>query len=140
MAQCAIAFDLDTAGMRAAGLTQAQITAVYQREIPDALKECGFAVHPRGALYHTDAEQDPVAAIMRLRGGLLLKRLQGGLVQNAPNFCRFVKRVHVFRIEEPSDVTALIADLPAAGPPGAEEELEEQEADGSSHAGLGSPP
>lgn len=139
MAQCAIAFDLDTAGMRAAGLTQAQITAVYQREIPAALKECGFAVHPQASLYRTDADQDPVTAIMRLQGGLLQMRLQGGLLQNAPNFCRFVKRVHVFRIEEGSDVTSLIADRPAGGSPDAEEELEEQEAEGSSHARLGPP-
>jgi virulence-associated protein VapD len=119
MAQYALAFDLDTKGMRTAGFTQAQITAVYQREIPDALHECGFTVHPQGSLYHTDSEQDPITAIMRL---------QGDLLQNAPNFCRFVKRVHVFRMEEWSDVTALIGSHPAAGPPDAEEELEQQEA------------
>jgi virulence-associated protein VapD len=120
MAQYAIAFDMDTKGMRAARLTQAQITAVYQREIPDALTACGFSVHPQGSLYHTDSEQDPITAIMRL---------QNTLAQNAPNFCRYVKRVHVFRMEEWSDVTALIADRPAAGPPEADEEIEEQEAE-----------
>ena len=120
MAQYAIAFDLDTRGMSNAGFTKAQITAVYQTEIPNALEECGFTVHPQGSLYHTDSEQDPITAIMRL---------QGSLLQNAPNFCRYVKRVHVFRMEEWSDVTTLIADRPAAGPPEAEEELDEQEAE-----------
>jgi hypothetical protein len=42
------------------------ITAVYQRELSDALKECGFTVHPQGSLYHTDAEQAPITAVMRL--------------------------------------------------------------------------
>jgi multidrug efflux pump subunit AcrB len=40
MAQYAIAFDLDSAGMKEAGLTPADITRVYQREIPDALNQC----------------------------------------------------------------------------------------------------
>jgi hypothetical protein len=55
-------------------------------------------------------------------------RLQGSLRDGAPTFCRYVRRVHVFRMEEWSDVTSLIANRPAAGPPEAEEELAEQEA------------
>jgi hypothetical protein len=49
------------------------------------------------------------------------------LTANAPNFCRYVRRVHVFRMEEWSDVTELLARRPAAPAPEAEEELEEQE-------------
>lgn len=119
MAQYAIAFDLDTAGMRQQGFTQADITRVYQREIPDALQSCGFTAHPQGSLYHTEAEHDPITAIMKL---------QGALRGTAPTFCQFVRRVHVFRMEEWSDVTQLVADRPAAPAPNAEEELEEQEA------------
>jgi virulence-associated protein VapD len=120
MAQYAIAFDLDTKGMRASGMTQSQITTVYQSEIPKALATCGFTAHPQGSLYHTEAEQNPITAIMKL---------QGSLKSGAPTFCRWVRRVHVFRMEEWSDVTSLIAQRDAAeGPPEAEEELEEQEA------------
>jgi virulence-associated protein VapD len=125
MAQYAIAFDLDTAGMKkpenegGGGFSPADVTRVYQAEIPEALAKCGFTVHPQGSLYHTDAEHDPITAIMRL---------QGSLRNDAPNFCRFVKRVHVFRMEEWSDVTGLIADRAAAPSPTAEEEIEEQEA------------
>lgn len=128
MAHYAIAFDLDTAGMRAAGLTSANITNVYQREIPDALAGCGFTAHPQGSLYHTEAEQNPITAIMQL---------QTALKTNAPRFCRFVRRVHVFRMEEWSDVTQLIAEVPApAAPmPAAEEELAEQEAMDAAAAG-----
>ena len=119
MAQYAIAFDLDTVAMRAAGLTQAQIVHVYQREIPRALESCGFTAHPQGSLYHTEAEQNPITAIMQL---------QNSLRGQAPLFCRYVRRVHVFRMEEWSDVTPLIAQREAAeGPPDAEEELAEQE-------------
>lgn len=118
MAQYAIAFDLDTAAMRAAGVTDAERTRIYQTEIPRALANCGFTAHPQGSLYHTEAEHDPITAIMKL---------QGALRNDAPNFCAYVRRVHVFRMEEWSDVTALIANRPAAGAPDAAEEMAEQD-------------
>lgn len=116
MAQYAIAFDLDTVAMGAAGITASQRTTIYQTEIPNALAACGFTAHPQGSLYHTEADQNPITAIMRL---------QATLKAQAPQFCSFVKRVHVFRMEEWSDVTDLIADHPAAGPPDAAEEIAE---------------
>lgn len=119
MAQYAIAFDLDTRAMRDRGFEQADITRVYQREIPEALALCGFTAHPQGSLYHTEADQDPIAAVMQL---------QSALTKHAQSFCAFVRRVHVFRMEEWSDVTPLIANKAAAGPPEAAEEIEAQEA------------
>ena len=118
MAQYAIAFDLDTTAMRNAGLTQSQITGIYQTEIPQALGACGFTAHPQGSLYHTESEQDPITALMQL---------QSTLKKQAPLFCQYVRRVHVFRMEEWSDVTPLIAEHEAAGEPTAEEEVNEQE-------------
>lgn len=118
MAQYAIAFDLDTSAMKNGGLTQSQITNVYQTEIPNALASCGFTAHPQGSLYHTESEKDPISALMQL---------QSALKNNAPSFCRYVRRVHVFRMEEWSDVTPLIAEHPSAGAPTAEEEIQEQE-------------
>lgn len=118
MAQYAIAFDLDTAAMRQAGISDAARTRIYQTEIPQALASCGFTAHPQGSLYHTEAEHDPITAIMKL---------QGALRADAPNFCRYVRRVNVFRMEEWSDVTALIANRAPAGQPTGEEELLEQE-------------
>ncbi len=119
MAHYAIAFDMDTAGMRAAGLSKAQITRVYQTEIPQALAACGFTAHPQGSLYHTETEQDPITALMKL---------QGTLQRQAPSFCSHVNRVHVFRMEEWSDVTALIANRPAVPELTVEEEIDEQDA------------
>jgi virulence-associated protein VapD len=118
VAQYAIAFDLDTKAMKQDGLSEADKVRIYQQEIPNALNSCGFSAHPQGSLYHTETEQDPIAAIMKL---------QGALVTGAPNFCRYVRRVHVFRMEEWSDVTNLLANRAAASAPDGEEELEEQE-------------
>jgi virulence-associated protein VapD len=118
MAQYAIAFDLDTTAMKSAGITPAERTKIYQTEIPDALRRCGFTAHPQGSLYHTEAEQNPITAIMQL---------QSALTGHAPRFCKFVRRVHVFRMEEWSDVTALLANRAAAAGPNGEEELAEQE-------------
>lgn len=118
MAQYAIAFDIDTKGMRDNGFTNSQITNLYQTEIPNALSSCGFTAHPQGSLYHTESEKDPINAIMQL---------QSTLKSQAPIFCQYVRRVHVFRMEEWSDVTPLIAEHEAAGSPSAEEEVEEQE-------------
>jgi virulence-associated protein VapD len=118
MAQYAIAFDLDTTAMAREGVTKAQRTQIYQNEIPDALRRCGFTAHPQGSLYHTESEQNPITAIMQL---------QSAITGHAPRFCQFVKRVHVFRMEEWSDVTVLLASRPAAAGPDGEEELIEQE-------------
>lgn len=122
MAQYAIAFDIDTKGMRDNGFTNSQITNLYQTEIPNALSSCGFTAHPQGSLYHTESEKDPINAIMQL---------QSTLKSQAPIFCQYVRRVHVFRMEEWSDVTPLIAEHEAAGSPSAEEEVEEQESLGA---------
>ena len=128
MALYAIAFDLDTVSMRNDGFTPAQVTQVYQQEIPQALDACGFTAHPQGSLYHTEEHQDPITAIMTL---------QSTLQNRAPQFCQYVRRVHVFRMEEWSDVTPLIASRQAAGEPTPEEEVEEQEYSSSSCAVTG---
>ncbi len=118
MAQYAIAFDMDTVQMRADGLTDADRTNIYQTEIPQALANAGFTAHPQGSLYHTESDQDPIKALLML---------QATLRAQAPRFCAYVRRVHVFRMEEWSDITELIANRPAAGPPDAAEELAEQD-------------
>lgn len=100
MAQYAIAFDLDTARLRDDKYNQSGITSIYQTEIKNALALAGFTAHPQGSLYHTEVEQNQITAIMQL---------QSILQQHAPQFCQYVKRVHVFRMEEWSDVTSLIS-------------------------------
>jgi virulence-associated protein VapD len=109
MAQYAIAFDLDTKAMKADGVTDAQRTAIYQTEIPEALALAGFTAHPQGSLYHTEAEVNPITAILKL---------QTALQEHAPSFGKYVGRVHVFRMEDWSDVTSILTN-----PPKADEEM-----------------
>ena len=118
MAHYAIAFDMDTNAMRDDGVTNTDRTNIYQTEIPTALATCGFTAHPQGSLYHTESDQDPITCLMKL---------QSTLKADAPRFCKYVKRVHVFRMEEWSDVTPLLAAKAAAGTPDADEEIAEQE-------------
>ena len=63
--------------------------------------KCGFAVHAQGYLYHTNVTSEE--AIKKLMS------LQNVLTRNAPTFCKYVRRVHIFRMEEWSDVTDMIA-------------------------------
>ena len=114
MAQYAITFDLDTKAMRAAGMGQAQIVGVYQREIPRALANAGFTAHPQGSVYHTEVDRDQITALMVL---------QQTLRDQAPNFCNYVRSVHVFRMEDWSDVTAVIATKHVPALPDPEEEM-----------------
>lgn len=118
MAQYAIAFDLDTKRMRNDGLSDSDRTLIYQKEVQEALEKCGFTEHPQGSLYHTLVERDPIPAIMDLKETLK---------EHAPNFCKYVRRVHVFRMEEWSDVTPMLSTHSAAGEPTGEEELDEAE-------------
>jgi len=117
MAQYVFAFDLDTEQMHNDGYNIREITSVYQTELPDALTRCGFTAHPQDSIYHTENDRDPVAVIMQL---------QNTLRAHAPQFCLYVRRVHVFRTDEWSDVTLLIANRPATDNPDSEEELEEE--------------
>jgi virulence-associated protein VapD len=100
MAQYAIAFDLDTRRMTADGLTKSDVTNVYQAEIPDALRAAGFPAHIQGSVYRTDAEQS------QLR---ILVDLQRILHTHAPRFCTYVKTIHIFRVEEISEITDLLS-------------------------------
>lgn len=96
MAQYAIAFDLDTVAMRTDGITDAQRTAIYQTEIPNTLAAAGFTIHAQGSVYHTE-DSDSLVPIVNL---------QSILASQAPNFVRYASTVHLFRMEEWSDVTA----------------------------------
>jgi virulence-associated protein VapD len=108
MAQYAIAFDLDTTAMEADGLTKSEKTRIYQTELPNALKKCGFTVHPQGSLYHTkvDANDEKGALIA-------IMNLKSVLIENAANFCKYAANIHVFRMDEWSDVTEIITGRPS---------------------------
>lgn len=99
MARYAFAFDLDNTKMKDDNVSDSTKTYIYQTELKNALKKCGFSVHAQGSLYHTDEDVDPIRAIMSL---------EKTLKEDSPNFCKYVKVAHVFRMEEWSDVTTII--------------------------------
>lgn len=101
MPMYAISFDLDNVAMSEDGFTKSQIVQVYQQEIPNALKACGFSMHPQGSLYHTELDtDDPLTALVRMRSTL----------QNlAPNFCIYARNIKVFRMDDWSDVTDVLS-------------------------------
>ncbi|MHC5823999.1 MAG: hypothetical protein ACYT04_51230 [Nostoc sp.] len=104
MPRYAISFDLDRRALIADGYTDSQINNdIYGREIKTALKECGFTQHPEGSVYHTDNlnEEDSLAPIVKL---------QRALQRNAPTFCKYVKSIHLFKMEGWSNILTLIQD------------------------------
>ena len=103
MAQYAIAFDLDTRAMDADGLTQSDKTRIYQTEIPNALEQCGFDVHAQGSLYHTSVKANDESGAI-----IAVMNLKSTVTQYAPSFIKYAKCIHVFRMDEWSDVTELL--------------------------------
>jgi virulence-associated protein VapD len=96
MPQYAITFDVDTTAARAA--MGNGYTVIYA-DARNALATCGFTEHPQWSVYHTRAGEDGLRSVMML---------PAVLQADAPRFCQYVRRVHVFRMEEWSDVTELI--------------------------------
>lgn len=97
MAQYAFAFDLDKAGMDEEGLSKSQITIVY-KNLRNALKAAGFGDKTQESIYRTQAGKEGMLSLMNLES--TLKTL-------APDSCKWLKRVHVFRMEEWSNVTPI---------------------------------
>jgi virulence-associated protein VapD len=87
------AFDVDTASMKADG--HLDPTFVY-KEIAKALAVCGFTEHVQHSLYSTNGEINPITALVALKTTLH---------DRAPTFCKYADRIHVFRLEEWSDIT-----------------------------------
>jgi virulence-associated protein VapD len=102
MPRYAISFDLDNTALKAAGYTQSQISNdLYGKEVKTALASCGFTEHPEGSVYHTCnlAEEDSLTPVVKL---------QNALRQMAPTVCRYVKSIHLFKMEGWSNITSLI--------------------------------
>lgn len=109
MPRYAITFDLDRKQMLADGYSEHQINNnVYTGEVKEALAACGFTEHPEGSVYHTKTlqEDDSLTPIVQL---------QTMLRQHAPTFCKYVRSIHLFKMEGWSNITDLIrtADTPA---------------------------
>ena len=113
MHRIALKFSLSTTGMRSAGLTKIDISQIYQSEIPNALALCGFTEYLQRSLYATRAGDALADALVRL---------DKVLPTHAPNFCRYVTRVHIFCFESWTDVTAHFTGLARFGDPTLEDD------------------
>ena len=101
MAQHAICYDLDIKAMNDDGLSDSEISSIYQSELVKALTKCGLVKHLQYSMYATEDTDDALAKIVKLPSQL--KKL-------APRFCKYVKRFLVVRIEDWGDITNLFKD------------------------------
>ena len=108
MYQVAIVYNLSSADMRADGLTDSEMSQIYQSEIPKALALCGFTEHLQRSFYATDAGEALAEGVRRLREVMPV---------HAPNFCRYATRVHLFRFDDWIDVTNHFTGVATFGDP-----------------------
>lgn len=109
MPQFVVTFDVDWKAMKAAGYSDSQINnKLYKDEIETALADCGFTAHPEGSVYHTEHqdETDSLRSVVKLKGSL--SRL-------APTFCKYVRSIHLFRMDGMSNILADVQDPNIAG-------------------------
>ena len=95
MSNYVIAFDVDTRRMRSDGLESAK-TKVYQ-DVEKLLRSCGFTEKIQGSTYRSNND-DGINSLIEFisRKGEI------------PLFCAYAKRVHFFRCDDHSDITARI--------------------------------
>src|SRR5687767_2611532 len=109
MTQFALAFDLDNTKMTNDGLNNSARITIYQTEIPKALAKCGFTKHTQGSLYMTDptSKYSSISALLTLKSELNAA---------SPNFRKYAHRVHIFIVQDWSDVTGALTDTREAAP------------------------
>jgi len=101
MAQYGICYDLDTKAMTADGLTESEVSAIYQGDFVKALNKCKLTKHLQYSMYATENTDDALAQIIKLPSQL--RKLD-------PKFCKYVKRFLVVRIEDWGNITDLFKD------------------------------
>ncbi len=96
----AIAFDLAPKTMKERdGLSDADVTRVYQEEIPNALAAAGFTVKVQRTLYRTADGADATTCLMKLKPAI---------EEGAPNLIKYATDIHIFQMDSWSDIHALL--------------------------------
>ena len=103
MAVWAIAYDLDVAGMKAAGYTKSKVTAFYNA-VRRCLTDNGFERFKQLSIYTSDKENTLTHAFQACQA---LRQLDDS--------DKFIKRLHLFRVEDFNDLLPLVADKESAG-------------------------
>jgi virulence-associated protein VapD len=108
-----IAYDLDVRGMKNAGYTQSQVTQFYNN-VRSCLASNHFENFKQLSIYTSDKPNtltDAFRACVALQG-----------VTDAD---KYIKRLHLFRIEDFNDLLPLVAHKDSSGKDAIEEEIEE---------------
>jgi len=109
----AIAYDLDVRGMQTAGYTKSQVTQFYS-DVRNCLARNNFEQFKQLSIYtseHPNTLTDAFRVCVDLK-----------LVHDAD---RFIKRLHLFRIEDFNDLLPLVAEKESSGKDEIEEQIEE---------------
>ncbi len=107
----AIAYDLDVKGMKAAGFTKSNVTQFYN-SVRECLTKNRFEKMKQLSIYTSDKANsisDAFAACMAL--------------QKVSDADKFIKRLHLFRVEDFNDLLPLVA----SGKTSAEKDLVEEQ-------------
>lgn len=108
----AVAYDLDVVGMKCAGLTQDQATGVYDA-VRNRLAHNNYSQLRQLNIY-TGEGKDPLADAFQL-----CTEMRG-----VPNADRFIHRLHLFRIQDFTDLLPLVAGKASSGKDPILEEIE----------------
>ena len=114
MSLWAIAYDLDVKGMRANGYTKSQVTLFYN-DIRGCLSAHNFEKMKQWSIYTSDKANsiaDAFAVCMD--------------IQRVTDANRFVKRLHLFRVEDFNDLLPLVTGRQSPEEDAIEQEIEEE--------------
>ncbi|MBI3202034.1 MAG: hypothetical protein HYZ29_10865 [Myxococcales bacterium] len=113
MALWAIGYDLDVSGMKRAGYTKSQVTMFYN-SVRGCLRTNGFEKFKQFSIYTSEGENTLTNAFRACQA-----------LRAVTNADKFVKRLHLFRVEDFNDLLPLVADKESAGRDATEEIIDE---------------
>jgi virulence-associated protein VapD len=94
MPQFAICFDLDTKRMCDDAISDSKRTGIYA-QAKDVFQSCGLKKHQQYSMYATEDHEDAFNVILKL---------PAVLKSQARDFCQYLSRFDVVRIEDSADI------------------------------------
>lgn len=92
-----VCFDLNTRKMEDDGLTKSQRTLIYTNA-KNLFKACGLSKHQQYSMYATEDSEDAFNLILKL---------PAKFVSQAQDFCKYLSRFDVVRIEDSANIIDL---------------------------------
>jgi virulence-associated protein VapD len=113
MATWAIAYDLDVGAMKRNSMTKGEVTAFY-RAVRDCLTKNNFESFKQLSIYTSDKENTLTNAFKACQA-----------LASIPNSATYVKRLHLFRLEDNNDLLPLVSGKSSAGRDAVEDRIDE---------------